>query len=935
MSILARSLLASAAISAMASFAKAEEQTSSASVGELVVTGSHIHTGGVAAVAPVQILDRPAIVATGAQQLSDLLSYIPSNTGSALENEGGALAGTAQFSLRGLGYSSTLTLVNGRRAGVSPLSDKSGDDFLDINQFPVSMIQRIDVLKNGASAIYGSEAVAGVVNIITRSGFDGIELSGDYASSTNRAYSLNLALGKTFDRGSISFYASYYNQTANERGDFGWLVQRDGGGGNPGLGVFINAGAYPGNFLEGFIDPSGKPEVVPGAIRIPDPGCQAAHGVFRITNGVANTTQCLYNFQNTVSPIPAESFVKTFLEARYQLTSHVTYFNETSFANNLTSQLSDPSDFGNGLAVGSEAGDLYVPAASPFNFFIADPSTPGGLLYVPPSQWNNSLDHAVPVLGQFFRPQGFFYYPVKLSQTNQYLRVMNGLDVQLPARWQASASYMWAQGENTLENPGNINAAVLNALTLSGQYDPFAVSVLDPTLISPKNGVSVAANSDALLKQFFYTEIDRRKTEQHVVDVSASGPLLDLPTGPLSAALGAQYRRQSLHVNPDTLAAAGQAASPSPSPGFSGREHVWAGYAEILAAVTPRADVQLALRYEDYGTGIGSNTSPKVSGRFAIFPNVLDIRGSWGKAFQAPTLTQDATTLSLQYLDDPVTFASGTPSCGSASVASSGTIVETTGGSLKPQKSTNYTVGFDATPVRNLQVTADYWHYNYSNLIAAPLNAQAIVNSECVNGQYVPNPNVIRAGATGVLSQVNTAFSNIGHVETDGVDVSAAYSTAMGGLGVLHLALDATYVNRFDVFGAAGIVSHDVGSRNFTNNFGPMPRWRGTAVAGWSWGPGTATLAVHYADGYRNDQSPVNSRIASFTTVDLQYRYDLAGRIPFGPVLSVGVSNLFDEDPPALIDPAARTGVDRPGYDPLGGASLQGRTVYVRLLKKF
>jgi iron complex outermembrane receptor protein len=901
----------------------------------VVVTGSHIQNTDIAAMAPVQTLDQSAIQATGAQQVSGLLNYIPANTGTALENEGGALAGTAQFSLRGLGFSSTLTILNGRRAGVSPLSDKSGDDFVDINQYPVNMIQRIDVLKDGSSAIYGSEAVAGVVNIVTRRNLEGVELSGDFASSTNTAYSLNVAAGKTFDRGYIDFFASYYNQTANERGDFDWLVRRDGGNGNPGKGVFINAGAYPGNFLEAFVDPTGKPQVVPGAVVSPDPGCQAAHGVFRITNGVTDTSHCLYNFMNTVSPIPAESFVKSFFEAGYDLTSGVRYFNETSFADNVTSALSDPSSFSNGSTVGSEAGDLFIPASSPFNFFIANPAQPGGILWVPPSQWNNAVDHAVPLVSQSFRPQGFFFYPVTLSQTNQYLRVLNGVDIDLPEDWRGSVSYMWAQGDYTLENPGNINAAQLNALTAAGKYDPFAVSVLDPTLVSPKDGVSIAGNSKALLQQFFFTEIDRQRTEQHVVDFSANGLLFDLPTGPVSAAIGGQYRRQTLDVNPDSLVAAGEAASSRPSPGFSGKEHVWAGYAEIVAAITPRADLQAAVRYEDYGAGIGASTSPKIAGRFAMIPDVLDLRASWGKAFQAPTLTQDATTVSTSFLVDPVVFIAGVPTCGAPSIGNSGTIIETSGGNLKPQKSTNYTLGLSATPLENLKMTADYWHYNYTDLIAAPINPQAIVNSECVNGVFVPNPNVIRAGATGVLSQVNNSFINIGHVETDGVDFSGNYAMSTGGYGNLDFDLDATYVNSFDVFGANGKVSHDAGSRNFTNNFAPMPQWRGTFIAGWSMDRSEANLAIHYTDSYRNDQSPALSTIGSFTTVDVQYRYDLTDLVAFGPALAVGINNVFDADPPALIDPAARTGVDRPGYDPLGGASLQGRIFYARVLEKF
>lgn len=908
--------------------------TSGTPLTEIVVTGTNIRGVDVNAVAPVQVLDQSAITASGAQQVSDLLNYIPSNTGTALENEGGLLAGTAQFSLRGLGYSSTLTLLNGLRAGVSPLSDKSGANFLDINQFPLAMIDRIEVLKDGASAIYGSEAVAGVVNIITRRGFDGLELSADYDHAQNTGYSVNLASGKSFDRGSFNFYATYYNQTAVQRGQFDWLNQRVGGNGNPARGELINNGSYPDNFEEVGINAAGQPQVLPNAIAAPDPNCTAAHGVFRVTNGVANTTQCLYNFENTVSPIPAESFIKTFFETHYDVSDRVTFFNETSFANNVTSQLSDPNDFYNGPVIGGAGGDLYVPANSPFNFFVANPNVPGGLLYIPPSQWNNNTDHAVPLGTVYLRPQGFFYYPVTLTQTNQYLRVLNGLDFKLPGEWKGSVSYMWAQAENTQENPGNENASVLSALTASGKYDPFALSVLDPTLVSPKNGVSTAGNSNAILQQIFYTEIDRERTVQQVVDFSASGPVVELPTGPISAAIGGQHRTQSLSNNPDSLSAAGDASNSTVTPGFTGSQHVWAGYTEVIAEITKRAELQAAVRYEDYGEGVGSSTNPKVAGRFEAVPEILNLRGSWGTAFQAPSLIQNATTVSTQYLDDPVQFGVGNPTCNTVNETSSGTIVVTTGGNLKPQTSTNFTLGVDATnPEHNLKFSADYWNYDYRNLIAAGLNAQAIVDSECVNGHYVPNPSVTRAG--GVLQQVNSAFVNVGKVVTDGVDIDGLYATPLYGWGGLKLGVDATYVHKFDVYNADGSVSNDVGSRNFNNNFAPMPQWRGTIYAGWTMGNSSANLAVHYTEGYKNDQStPINAPIGSFTTVDLQYGYNLAAISKWAPLLTVGIKNLFDEVPPGLTDPGALTGYDRPGYDPLGGATLLGRTFYARLLVK-
>src|SRR5262249_33733099 len=153
-------------------------------------------------------------------------------------------------------------------------------------------------------------------------------------------------------------------------------------------------------------------------------------------------------------------------------------------------------------------------------------------------------------------------------------------------------------------NPLAANATVLNSLIASGQYNPFGTAITDPTLVSPKNGVSVAGNSPGVISQIFYTSDLTRTTEQNVVDLSASGPVLDLPTGPVAVAIGGQYRNQSLHYVPDSLIAAGLGSSAVTDASFFGSEHVVAEYLETIVPLWEMAQVQAAVRHEDYGRGI-------------------------------------------------------------------------------------------------------------------------------------------------------------------------------------------------------------------------------------------------------------------------------------------------------------------------------------------
>jgi iron complex outermembrane receptor protein len=903
---------------------------------EVTVTGTHIRGVDLSPVANIQTLDRAQVQQSGATQVSDLINEIPSNTGTTLYNETGQLTGTAQFELRGLGFSSTLTLVNGRRAGVAPLSDKSGADFVDINQFPLSMVGRVDVLKDGASAIYGSEAVAGVVNIITRK-VDGWEVNADYADSTNHAYTLNIATGHQSDRGSIDLFVTYYNQTGNVRSDFDWLIDRIGGGGVLGRSQLLSGNGYPGTYSLAATNAAGKPVVAPGATTVPDPNCQAAGGVFAISNtGIPNQSTCDFNFEDQIGVIPAESRVQSFVQGDYKLNDHLSYFNETSLSRNLNQIFKQPGGYSNGSVAG---GNIYVPANAPFNFFIADPANPKNIVYVNPAQWNPAVDQAVAVAGNF-RPQGPYYSGEK-EQTDTYLRFVNGLDLALAHDWHITASDEYAYAEFEENDPVRINATALNSLIAIGQYNPFASSIVTPTLVSPKNGTSVAANSASVINQLFYTSTTTRRTDQQVVDLSASGPTFSPPTGSIAVAVGGQYRIQRLRYIPDSLSAEGLADSPATDAPFSGTERVWAEYAEAIIPVYQLAQVQAAVRREDYGGGIGSSTNPKITARLNAVPGILALRASWGTSFQAPTLTQNATSQAFVIINDPVIEGPNGLACSTSSLGNNVNVI-TSGGNLKPQTSENYNMGFDFNPLSALTFTGDFWHYDYANLIAAGQNGQSIVNGECVNGVFVNDPRAVR-GASGQLFGVNTAYVNVGKVVADGIDLSSTYHASLGAFGELAFRGDATFVKDFNVYGANGSVQHDAGNRNFNNNFAPMPHWRATARGVWSKDIQEASLAVHYTEGYTNDQSGY-APISSFTTVDLQYQLRMSGLIGSGPSeLRLGVKNVFDTAPPALIRYNAAgqlvtgtvSNIDRPGYDPLSGAGIPGRILYVHLSQNF
>jgi len=908
---------------------------------EVLVTGTYLKTDSFALPSPVQVLSRESVENFGAAQFVDVLRSVPSNAGSELYSEASTRAGTAQFNLRGLGFSSTLTLINGRRAGFAPVSDRTGGDFVDINQFPLSMVERVEVLKDGASAIYGSDAVAGVVNVITRQGFQGFELSADFADASNQSGSLSFAAGNRFDGGSFNLYGTYYTQDGNDRTDFDWLVERVHGNGVLGRSQLLSGTAHPSTYRRA--TPSGNSFTrLPNAVAFADPDCEAAGGVFRIRdNGTVDSSACLYDFADQVSIIPELTRVQTFAELKYDLSDRVKFVGEASFSQNVAKSTKGPGAFQNGAIVGAGAGDIYVPANHPFNFFIQDPNNPRALVYIGPQAWNPAIHTAVDVTAPY-RPFGTELNgdnaPQRRAQTD-YFRVTSGLDIEISNAWTATISHGYSQGSFTENEPLEYNADLLNRLIVDGDFNPFGTSDVTPNLISPKDGVSTAGNDAQTLRQIQATAVRSARTEQQVLDAVIRGAVPGLFAKEIGIAAGSQYRRATLDETPDSLTAAGEGRGATFEAPISGEQDVWAAFVEAGVPLGELLDVQLAVRYESYGDPIGSTTDPKLSARFAPL-DWLAFRGSWSTSFQAPTLRQTSSAISREFVNDPVTPTPQGLTCQSSGVSTNIILNVSGDDNLQPQSSTNYNLGIIVEPVRAMRLSADYWRYKYTDLIAPGATGQAILNNDCSDG--IPNDPRITRASDGTVLQIDTSFVNVGHVIAEGIDLSAVYDLPLERLGTLQFSVEATDVTKFDVQGGEGGEFSGLGSRNFSNNFAPMPRWRALGRVGWSAGPHAVSVTGRYIDGFKNDQSN-NAPVSSMTTADVQYRLDLEWLTNSATALTVGADNVFDKDPPALPRYDANgnrvngtiNDYDRPGYEALAGHDIRGRVVYVRASHQF
>lgn len=897
--------LALALVAAAASEAHGQETTDGATdeaqVDEaIVVTGSLIRSRDFNSTSPVQTVGEELIANTAAVSVQDLFKGLTANAGSQQANEQNALQGLSQFSLRGLGVGSTLTLVNGRRAGLAPVTDGTGQLFTDSNAFPVNAIDRIEVLTDGASATYGSEAVAGVVNIITRKNFEGLELTADARTSVVDAYQVGLAFGHQFDRGRVTVFTNYRQQSGAFRSDID-IVKRLDSANASGIGALYSSGTgAPGRISRAV--PSGSTFALGSTLA--DPDCAAGGGV------LASATSCTYPFIDQRRTIAEEKRLQTLAQFDYEITDRMKIFAELSYSRN------DIRDAIGGTVLNKTqvAGGFLVPAAHPFNYFVASGAT--GIRYAGPGEFAaNPALQAVPVIfrGRPIGAAGDGANAPDLVTTFNNQRLATGFDYELSDTLTLSGSYIYAENSYQRSQPHDFDSALFQQAINNGIWNPFGTAISNPTLIG-KDGRSQAGNTEAELKSFSFTINDTGKTVQQAAELILSGETgINLPGGPISFAIGAQGRKVGFENIPDGRRQSGANGRDEIEPAIPyTTQGVIAAFGEIALPIANRLNVSAALRYEDYGKNGGSTIDPKISAKFDV-TDFLSLRGSYGTSFQAPSIRQVAGTVGNASVNDP-------PNAGSFNV----TVFSSGSNTLESQSASNLNLGVILNTQFGLKMSVDYFTYDYSNLILPEGDPQFIVDE--VRAGRLPASRVVRDGA-GQLRQVFTQFLNRGDAKAAGLDINLRYTPQWFDSTDISFDGTSTIITKFRSTDFAGLDGRGdlKGSRNFANAFGSVPDFKLNAGVTVERGNHGFNVSGRYIGSYTDDQTRVP--IKSQVTIDARYTLSLEKLFGGdGTSLTLGAVNLFNVDPPAL------TG--RPGYDN-EVHDIRGRQLYVSLKHKF
>jgi iron complex outermembrane receptor protein len=829
---------------------------------EVVVTGSHIARADAETAVNVQVISVAEIQDSGQETVADYLRTISSTFGNnSNESFTNSFApGAASVGLRGLAGKDTLVLLNGRRITNYGLFNNLSDAFVDLNVIPMAAIERIEILKSGGSAIYGSDAVAGVINIILKqnSTEKAVEVGG--AITTNggaaeRDANIRLGLGDFASDG----YNVYVTGSVFKRDQLLFSQRKN------------TEGQDYRNLTDGFLSYPVASQYNATKTPFPTCGTNGLPGV--VTTGVAGLG-CYFNDANDVALMPAAERANITATGNLRINDNWTAYSDLFFSNEDTSNSFTPGS----LSAGS---------------YILLPATTSA------AQFSNVLPGTNPAsLGG--APTAVTYRFLSVGRRDDEV-VSNTWRVTLGAKgtlfgWDFDGAYGHSENHVSFEGRNYIDAPNLAAEIADGSF-----SFLNP--------LSTPAANAALNVTNAFGSVAKLDT----VDLRGGGALFDLPGGPMKMAAGAEFRRESVDDEPGAASAAGDILSTGFTEVIASRS-VWAVFAEFDFPILKSLDADVALREEHYSDVGSTSVRPQYTVRYQPLRQ-LTFRGSFAAGFRAPSLAESSrsTSLANNQVNDPLD-PQGRPN------ESVGYI---TGGNpaVRPETSKNLDLGVVFSPMTNLNLSADFYNIYIEDVIAPNATAQAIIDDPAAF------PGELVRGPDGTVVYAKALYTNQFKIHTSGVDVNTDYSIPLEIGGKLKLALNATYVDRFEV-NSAGVWSNYTGTNGWDylspiSGGGPVPHWKGSFSGGWDdvdWG---ARATYRYESGYQNSTTTAGFgttqvNVASFDAVDLDVEYRGLKNWKF--VMSV--VNLFNRYPPydssALNFSPTGTPYDPFTYDDMG-----------------
>ncbi|PWE17417.1 hypothetical protein DDZ18_06975 [Marinicauda salina] len=885
-------LLRTSAASLLALSTAAPALAQPADDGEVITVIGGRAPGADIADRPVTTISREDLAARGFDDPGDALAFLPSVVGSEFNDDPGTqndTSGTSSVNLRGLGLGATLVLMNGQRQTPASVASDDGASIVDMNALvPAIAIERVSVLKDGASPVYGSDAVAGVVDVTTRDRFEGVEASAELRGPTEYdgaggGYELAAIAGRDFGGAHLTAAVEWLDR----RGLEGFQTDFVPGTGLSALG---QPGAYfvtdPGG---GFAvaNPDGSP------IPVIDRDCEAGGGnplVLGADTAFGTPGYCRLDYGQFFSVVTDEERLSGFAALSTRIgETEITL--RGSGADQLVERGNSPSL--------PNLNFPLIPASHPGNYFGRDVVWLGRPQGVEAGAARRQFDHDTWRIAAEAE-RGFTLGGIAWTGTARATYSRNDLtatitDTLAPNFDAALAGF---GGADCPVREAGQGVAAGDQSAGCFYFNPFGSGGLVEDPSDPR------FNDPAVLDYIIGEDVRTSRADLAVFEaVAATDALFALPAGDVSAAFGVQLRRETLRVDHGADFNADDFLFIIGGPDFSGARDARAVFADAIVPVTDRLELQLAARHEDLD-GF-SSTDPKIAAVFDA-SDQLTLRGSWSRSFRAPSLHQQVSaTTTLQSLD--------------INAQSLFRPVRTIGDpDLDPETADTFTLGavFERA---GFTASLDLWRVEYKDLIVEE-SANAILAADLEDDGVFNDPRVELSG-TGDVVLVRAAFTNAPEVEAQGID--AAFETAPVGFagGDLTVSARGSYIDEFTLIDP--VLNREIdaaGNRNFTNFARSVPEFRGDVNAAWTRGPWRAVAGVRHISSYDDDEN-AGAEIDAWTVLDAQIGYSaqVAGKTVD---LTFGALNLTDEAAPAVATPL---GYDTKIHDP------RGRVAYVRV----
>jgi iron complex outermembrane receptor protein len=858
-----------ATLLAQPAFAQADD----AAIQKVVVTGSAIKRIDGETSVPVTVLKMSDLKKEGITTVEQVLNNISASqaTQGTSQSVGLSTGGASFADLRGIGANKTLVLLNGRRLANNALDSSAPD----LNMIPFAAIERVEVLRDGASSLYGSDAVGGVINFITRKDFTGgiatigadtPKADGGFSKNANVAFGTGNVDTDGFNLFGVVDFQKQNSVSGTQRS---YNTRFPGG---------LSSSTTPANYVQNGV--TSNPLALSGA------GCASAP--LLVSNG---GTGCQITTSPYVDYVPKSERATGLFKGTFKLPEGHELGLEYLISRSAVSTTIAPVPYG-ALTMNSTLADG---SANPYYPTTAEPGTLT-------AKWRDT-------------PNG----PRTDENVNRQQRFVASLQGNV-AGWDYQTALTYNENKVALNLTGGYtNGDIINAGVLDGIINPF--------------GEQSAAGAALLQSAGLNGTLQTAKGTTEGLDFNASREFGDwFGAGRNTAlAIGAQAQHEKFTSAANTAYAEKVIASTGVDPYTmsAGSRNVYALFGELNMPITKELDVTAAVRYDKY-SDFGNTTNPKVSFRYQPTKKVL-LRGSYSTGFRAPSLYEinaaNTYTNTSQQNDPVLCTATATSTCKQQFQAMYGG-----NKNLTPEKSKNATFGLLLEPIDNLTLGADLWFIKLENQIGqlaeddvfndatkyAALFHRNAAGELATDGSQCPNPTT--------CGYVDLRTQNLGDLITNGVDLTATYRYRTPGYGVFNFGMNSTWIHKYEYQNeAGGVWNSSLGT--YSGN-APVFRWQNTASVNWTLGQWSAGLTGHYKTGYSEPgyEDEGTHQVPSYVTADTFISWTQ----PKGYALTFGIRNLADRAPPLSY----QTTTFQSGYDPRF-TDVLGRTYYVRASYSF